>query len=224
MSILFPLNPPPRPPLLGRRGRWLTALAAAAAAILAATPALSGPVTLKAQPVDSDGRVTFGDLFDGAGAAADVQVATRAGPSVVMEAGQLQALARQSGLDWANPQGLRRVVIRSAAASPGAGASAQSAETSAAPAAVRAAPVRAAAAERVIARNDMVTVAYQVGGVTLSVMGRAQRNAAVGEPVVVLNTASGRMIDAVAVGPGQALAGPAAQAARNAALQQFAAR
>ena len=99
MSILFPLNPPPRPPLLGRRGRWLTALAAAAAAILAATPALSGPVTLKAQPVDSDGRVTFGDLFDGAGAAADVQVATRAGPSVVMEAGQLQALARQSGLD-----------------------------------------------------------------------------------------------------------------------------
>jgi len=222
MSILFPLNPPPRPPLFSRRARWLTALAAAVAAVLAATPALSGPVTLKAQPVDSDGRVTFGDLFDGAGAAADVQVATRAGPSVVMEAGQLQALARQSGLDWANPQGLRRVVIRSAAASPGAATAPT--ETSAAPTVARAAPVRAAAAERVIARNDMVTVAYQVGGVTLSVMGRAQRNAAVGEPVVVLNTASGRMIDAVAVGPGQALAGPAAQAARNAALQQFAAR
>lgn len=221
MSILFPLNPPPRPPLFSRRARWLAALTAAAAAVLAATPALSGPVTLKAQPVDSDGRVTFGDLFDGAGAAAEVQVATRAGPSVVMEAGQLQALARQSGLEWANPQGLRRVVIRSAAASPGA---APSAEVSAAPVAVRAAPMRVAAAERVIARNDMVTVAYQVGGVTLSVMGRAQRNAAVGEPVVVLNTASGRMIDAVAIGPGQAMAGPAAQAARNAALQQFAAR
>ena len=220
MSILFPLNPPP---LVSRRARWLTAVAAAVTAILAATPALSGPVTLKAQPVDSDGRVTFGDLFDGAGAAADVQVATRAGPSVVMEAGQLQALARQSGLDWANPQGLRRVVIRSAAASPGAAA--PSAETAAAPAVETAAPsARAAVSERVIARNDMVTVAYQVGGVTLSVMGRAQRNAAVGEPVIVLNTASGRMIDAVAVGPGQAMAGPAAQAARNAALQQFAAR
>ena len=220
MSILFPLNPPP---LVSRRARWLTAVAAAVTAILAATPALSGPVTLKAQPVDSDGRVTFGDLFDGAGAAADVQVATRAGPSVVMEAGQLQALARQSGLDWANPQGLRRVVIRSAAASPGAAA--PSAETAAAPAVATAAQsARAAVSERVIARNDMVTVAYQVGGVTLSVMGRAQRNAAVGEPVIVLNTASGRMIDAVAVGPGQAMAGPAAQAARNAALQQFAAR
>jgi len=92
------------------------------------------------------------------------------------------------------------------------------------PESARPASPAAAAAERVIARNDMVTVAYQVGGVTLSVMGRAQRNAAVGEPVVVLNTASGRMIDAVAIGPGQAMAGPAAQAARNAALQQFAAR
>ena len=120
MSILFPLNPPPRPPLLGRRGRWTAALVAAVAALMAATPALCGPVVLKAQPVDSDGRVTLGDLFDGAGAAADVQVAVRSGPSVVLEAGQLQLLARQSGLEWSNPQGLRRVVVRNAALSPGA--------------------------------------------------------------------------------------------------------
>ena len=33
MSILFPLNPPP---LVSRRARWLTALAAAVAAVLAA--------------------------------------------------------------------------------------------------------------------------------------------------------------------------------------------
>lgn len=224
MSILFPLNPPPRPPLFSRRARWTAAWVAAVAAVLAATPALSGPVTLKAQPVDSDGRVTLGDLFDGAGAAADVQVATRAGPSVVLEAGQLQMLARQSGLEWSNPQGLRRVVVRNAALSPGA-AAAQPAEASAAPAAALIAPApRAVAAERVIARNDVVSVAYQVGGVTLTVMGRAQRNAAVGEPVAILNPTSGRMIDAVAIGPGQAMAGPAAQAARTAALQQFAAR
>ncbi|HRO32067.1 MAG TPA: flagella basal body P-ring formation protein FlgA [Brevundimonas sp.] len=223
MSILFPLNPPPRPPLFSRRARWTAAWVAAVAAVLAATPALSGPVTLKAQPVDSDGRVTLGDLFDGAGAAADVQVATRAGPSVVLEAGQLQMLARQSGLEWSNPQGLRRVVVRNAALSPGA-AAAQPAEASATPAAATMTPSRAVAAERVIARNDVVSVAYQVGGVTLTVMGRAQRNAAVGEPVAILNPTSGRMIDAVAIGPGQAMAGPAAQAARTAALQQFAAR
>ena len=54
-------------------------------------------------------------------------------------------------------------------------------------------------------------------------MGKAMRNAAVGEPVAILNTASNRVIDAVATGPGQAIAGPAADQAR-ANPQQFAAR
>ena len=81
-----------------------------------AAPALAAPVTLKANPVDDDGRVTLGDIFDGAGAASDVMVARRAGPSVVLEAGQLQALARQAGLDWSNPNGLRRVAVRLGAA------------------------------------------------------------------------------------------------------------
>ena len=92
----------------------------AVAALIAAAPALAGPVTLKANPVDTDGRVTLGDLFDGAGGAANVVVGARNGPSVVFEAGQLQSLARQSGLDWANPTGLRRVVVRNAAMAPGA--------------------------------------------------------------------------------------------------------
>ena len=38
----------------------------AAAALLMAGPALAGPVTLKANPVDADGAVTLGDIFDGA--------------------------------------------------------------------------------------------------------------------------------------------------------------
>jgi flagella basal body P-ring formation protein FlgA len=54
-------------------------------------------------------------------------------------------------------------------------------------------------------------------------MGKAMRNAALGEPVAVLNTASNRVIDAVASGPGQAVAGPAADRVR-ANPQQFAAR
>ncbi|MDB5423922.1 MAG: flaD, partial [Phenylobacterium sp.] len=41
-----------------------------AAALTVGGPALAGqPVTLKADTVDSDGMVTLGDLFDGAGAA-----------------------------------------------------------------------------------------------------------------------------------------------------------
>tara|TARA_R110002051_G_scaffold47779_3_gene94297 strand:- start:374 stop:961 length:588 start_codon:yes stop_codon:yes gene_type:complete len=187
----------------------------AAAALLVATSALAGPVTLKANPVDSDGQVTFGDIFDGAGASSSIVVARRSGPSVVMEAGQLQSLARQSGLAWDNPRGLRRVVIRSAALSPSAGAPAAAASASA-PAPARPAyqpPVRA---ERVIARNDIVQVVYIVGGVRLTISGRATANAAAGEPVSILNIDSGRTIDALAVGPGQAIAGPAARAARAA--------
>ncbi len=200
----------------------------AVTALMVAGAAVAGPVTLKANPVDSDGRVTLGDLFDGAGAASDVVIGARAGPSIVFEAGQLQSLARQSGLDWANPTGLRRVVVRNAAAAPTSpppapGSSAVAAADGAAPVvAARPQPARAALAERVITRNDMVEVAYEVGGVRLTITGRAEGNAAVGQRLAVRNLQSGRTIDAVAIGPGLALAGPAAQDAR--ATQQFAAR
>ena len=187
----------------------------AVAALMIATPALAGPVTLKANPVDSDGQVTFGDIFDGAGASASVVIARRSGPSVVMEAGQLQSMARQAGLEWDNPRGLRRVVIRSASLSPSMAAGATAAAASAPPAGY-AAPERTARAERVIARNDIVQVVYVSGSVRLTISGRATANAAAGEPVSILNLESGRTIDALAVSPGQAIAGPAARAARAA--------
>jgi len=195
-------------------------------ALMLAGAAVAGPVTLKANPVDSDGRVTLGDLFDGAGAVSDVLIGTRAGPSVVFEAGQLQSLARQSGLDWANPTGLRRVVVRNAATAPTSGSPAHrpsAATDSPAPVmAARPQPARAALTERVITRNDMVEVAYEVGGVRVTITGRAEGNAAAGQRLAVRNLQSGRTIDAVAIGPGLAVAGPAAQEAR--APQQLAAR
>lgn len=186
----------------------------AIAALLLAAPALAGPVTLKANPVDDDGRVTLGDLFDGAGDAANVVVGRRAGPSIVFEAGQLQSLARQSGLHWANPAGLRRVVVRSAATAPSP-AAALAAAAPVAPAPARAAPARNAYADRVISRNDMVEVAYEAGGVRLTISGRAEGNAAVGQRLAVRNLQSGRTIDTVAVGPGQAAAGSAARQASH---------
>ena len=93
-----------------------TALLLALGAALAASPALAGPVSLKADVADSDGRVTLGDLFDGAGGAAGMLVATRAGPTVVLDAGAVQMMARRAGLDWGNPNGLRRIVVRGGAA------------------------------------------------------------------------------------------------------------
>lgn len=252
------------------------ALALSIAAV--AAPALAGPVSLLPDPVDDDGRVTLGELFDDAGAAANVVVGQRLGATAVFEAGQIQAAARRAGLDWANPQGLRRIVVREGGAAPAEASARPTAATVAArpgatvevltyarslaagdiiqpadvvwstvqahqaPAggpqdadqvvglsakrALRAGAVvtsRDLASPQVIARNDMVEVAYVVGGVELTVTGKATRNASAGEPLPVLNVQSGRTIDAVAVGPGRAVAGPAAQMAR-ANPQQFAAR
>lgn len=255
----------------------MRALALISALALFAGPALAGPVTLRVNPVDDDGRVTLGEIFDGAGAASGVVVANRAGPSVVFEAGQLQALAARSGLQWANPQNLRRVVVRNAALSPSAPtASVPTRATVARPVAAPGATVpvltyarnlaagevlqpedvvwadvqshlaapggpsdaeeviglsarralragavvgdRDLARPQVIARNDTVQVAFVAGGVTLTVTGRAQRAAAVGEVVAITNLTSGRTIEAVASGPGRAIAGPQAQSARNTAF------
>ncbi|MFN3559573.1 MAG: flagella basal body P-ring formation protein FlgA [Brevundimonas sp.] len=198
----------------------------AVAALMLAGPALAGPVTLKANPADADGQVTLSDIFDGAGGAANVVVGRRAGPSIVFEAGQLQGLARQAGLDWANPTGLRRVVVRDAAAAPGAPALTASVVAAGGdvaappPVHVRATPVRAA--DRIINRNDMVEVLYEVGGVRLTITGRAEGNAGEGQRLAIRNLQSNRIIDAVATAPGQAIAGPATRT--PAASQQFAAR
>jgi flagella basal body P-ring formation protein FlgA len=190
------------------------------AALALAGPAMAGPVSLKANPVDTDGQVTLGDIFDGAGQAAGIVVGRRSGPSVVFEAGHLQSLARQAGLNWANPTGLRRVVIRHAAVAPANDAPALAA-AGPPPVAARPRPARSAYADRVISRNDIVEVAYEADGVRLTITGRAEGNAAEGQRIAIRNLQSGRTIDAVATAPGQAIAGPAAQAFRT---QQFAAR
>lgn len=192
----------------------------AAAALLMAGPALAGPVSLKANPVDVDGQVTFGDVFDGAGSASGIVIGPRSGPSVVFEAGSLQALARQSGLSWANPTGLRRVVVRHAAVAPATEAAAPALQAPA-PAPTRVAARRAAYADRIISRNDIVEVIYEAAGMRLVITGRAEGNAAEGQRLAIRNLQSDRVFDAVAVAPGQAIAGPAGQDIRT---QQFAAR
>lgn len=248
---------------------------AALAASAYASTAHAASVVLRPAPVDADGQITLGDLFDGAGSAAHVVVGHRSGGSAVLDAGQVQLVARRAGLEWNNPTGLRRIVVRQGAvssAAPTANAPRQGAMVEAltftrslsanelvqpedvawtqvqahlAPAngpqdaaeviglsarrAMRAGQVvnvRDLTAQVVIARNDMVEVLYQDNGIELTITGRAQRQAAVGEPVTILNLQSNRTIEAIAVSPGQAMAGPAAQAMRSASTRslQFAAR
>lgn len=87
-----------------------------ALAVLVATPAAAGlPITLKPDISDADGLVTLGDLFDGAGSAGIIAVARRNGSSVVLDAGAVQTAARRAGLDWANAEGVRRIIVRGGA-------------------------------------------------------------------------------------------------------------
>ena len=102
-------------------------LAGLTAALTFAGAALAGvPVNLRPDIADGDGRVTLGEIFDDAGAASGVVVATRSGQTAVLDAAVLQMMARRAGLDWANPQGIRRVIVR-------AGASEGAASTAAGP-------------------------------------------------------------------------------------------
>ncbi|WP_411286624.1 flagellar basal body P-ring formation chaperone FlgA [Phenylobacterium sp.] len=96
-------------------------LATLICALALADPALAGqPVALKADPIDADGLVTLGDLFEGAGAAARIPVASRPGASLMLDAAAVQLAARRAGLDWANAEGLRKIVVRGGATAAGA--------------------------------------------------------------------------------------------------------
>lgn len=230
-------------------------LALALAICLIASPALAGTaVTLKADIADADGRVTLGDLFDGAGSASSVPVATRAGPSVVLDAAAVQTAARRAGLDWANAQGIRRIVVRAggavaakgnvevltyarslaagevvqpqdlvwykAAAAPvGAPNDADAVIGMAAKRPLRegsAVSTRDVSAPMVIKAGELVSVTWSDGGIVLTLQAKALKNAAVGEAFILQNTASKKTIEAIATGPGLAVAGPEARAASQA--------
>jgi flagella basal body P-ring formation protein FlgA len=94
-------------------------LAISLALLALAGPAFAGPVTLKPDTVDADGVVTLGELFEGAGAAAKVPVATRATSTVILDAFAVQAAAHRAGLDWSNAEGVRRIVVRAAGSGSG---------------------------------------------------------------------------------------------------------
>ena len=230
-----------------KRGR-IAALALFIAAFFAVPAFAATPVTLNANLLDASGQVTLGELFDDAGPAANVVVAARPGPSVVLDAGAVQAFALRYGLQWDNPQGIRRIIVRADPSGRAAGnrdilTYAHSlmagdivqpqdlvwAKAAAAPldAPRNADTVIGMAARRplregdavnahdvapplVIKAGDTVLVVYADGGITLTLQAKAMANAAAGDSLNVLNTASKKLIEAVATGPGQAVVGPEA--------------
>ena len=93
--------------------RRLAASFVALAALALAAPALAGPVTLRSEVFTDSGRVTLGDLFDGAGPAASAVVAqSQPGQTLVLDAVRVQTFAHQRGLDWNNDTGIRRIIVQ----------------------------------------------------------------------------------------------------------------
>lgn len=74
-------------------------------------------------------------------------------------------------------------------------------------------------AARVIRKDDLVEVLYRYEGVNLTLQGKAVSDAAVGDRLAVLNTQSKKTIEAVALAPGKALAGPEAETVAAQAAQ-----
>jgi flagella basal body P-ring formation protein FlgA len=242
------------------------------AALLIATPALAGQsVSLRSDTTDADGRITLGELFDGAGAASDVVVATRMGPSAVLDAGAVQIAARRAGLDWSNASGVRRIIVRQGSdggMTGQAGASRGNVEVlayarslatgemvqpedlvwvkvAASPSDAprdaddligmtvkrplrqgAAASLRDVSTPQVIKAGDIVAVTYEDAGVALTLQGKAMAAGAIGESLMVQNTASKKIIETVVTGPGSTAVGPQAmrlKANRNNTLR-YAAR
>jgi flagella basal body P-ring formation protein FlgA len=193
----------------------LIGLAAGALALTAFAAFAGDKVTLRDTLSSQGSLVTFGDLFENAGAAREVTVAKRNQPSATLflDANAVQRLAAQYGLDWDNAGGLRRLIVRPQALleqpppRPDARLATQPKRGSQSPQ-----RRDLAAPTFIIQKADLVQVTYRDQGLMVSIQGRAMSAAALGQTFSVINPASKRTIDAVATGPGQAMTGPGMQA------------
>jgi len=99
--------------------RPLKSLGLALALLAPPAAAFAGSIQLRQDVVVSGDRVTLGDLFAEAGPAAGIVVArVQPGQTAVLDATQVQILARSNGVDWGNFAGLRRITVQSAAPAP----------------------------------------------------------------------------------------------------------
>lgn len=246
-----------------------------AAFLMAPATAFAGALTLKAAPSDADGRVTVGDVFDGADPGqAGIVLGYRTTNAAVLDAATVQMVTARNGLTWDNPRGLRRIIVTAgadgSAPSDAAPQTVPQAAVDGAPAITSKAvealvfshsmnagqivqaddmtfakvpaaagdtpsdassiigkavryPMREGAVIRlsalsqptVVHRTEPVRVTWSSGALSLSVTGTAQKDAGVGDAIQIENPASKKMIDAVVTGPGEALAGPAADRLRS---------
>jgi flagella basal body P-ring formation protein FlgA len=70
---------------------------------------------------------------------------------------------------------------------------------------------------QVIKKDDIVSVIFNVDGISLTLQAKALESAVTGQAFTVMNPGSKKIIEAVASGPGQALVGPQADQLRTTA-------
>ena len=179
--------------------RQLIAPLVIAATLAGAASATAQQVTLRSSIQTSGPAVTLGDLFVDAGAVAGraVTPAPAAGRTANLPARFVKAAASAAGLDWAAPEGLSAITVT------GRGGGGPSAN--AVPAA-RFERIAAPSGDIAVRRGEMVTLVYIAPGMQLTTRARALSDAAVGDPVRVVNLQSNRAVDATVTGVGAASA------------------
>lgn len=238
LFLLLPSNATQAFPANRRGGRFVTGVAALpkrkrfGVLALVAVGALIAPLsvhaqqvlTLKSSPTDGDGRITVGDVFDNAGPVAGVVLGYRSGNTAILDAATVQSVVGANGGYWDNPRGLHRITVSQGAdGAVGPQAAQQAAQVVRQPpnpfANMPAPPPASAPAmaqavnhnPMVVKRSDLIDVTWSANGLSLTMSGVAQKDAAAGDLIPVQNPSSKKLIDVVITGPGQAIAGPAAE-------------
>jgi flagella basal body P-ring formation protein FlgA len=146
-----------------RLPRWLRPLLALIACVLVAMASAGQAMAeprLRTAPMASGDHITFGDLFEDAGAAASRRVARAPAPgqTVVFDAPILQSRANLAGIAWRNAEGVNRVVVSGGAREPRVSRSTTLATASPAlaPADVQTAPREIAVLARPVSRGEVI--------------------------------------------------------------------
>jgi flagella basal body P-ring formation protein FlgA len=178
---------------MGTHFPFAAVVVGAALAFGAPAYAQDAAARLRGQIVVSGPAVTLGDLFENAGDVAGRAVAPSpaAGQTARFSARFVSAAAAAAGLAWVPPDGVEDIEVTR---NGGRGAGAARVPGNDAPVMIR--------------RGETITLVYVAPGLQLTTRGRALNDAAVGEPVRVVNLQSNMTVEAMATGPGSASASP----------------
>ena len=180
----------------------LFAAAATAAAVAMATNAAAQDVTLRTSIETAGTAVTLGDLFIDAGPMSGRAVgpAPTPGRTATFSPRFVQAAASAAGLQWAPPQGMTTILVTGRGGDRVASTRAVNADGA------RYERTAAPSGDIAVRRGEVLTLVYVAPGMQLTTRARAMGDAAIGDPIRVVNLQSNRTVEATVTGAGAASA------------------